>query len=208
MKYTLLSIIMSLAIFIGGCDLNAEQRIAKLQDTLVTAQSHEADIDAYIAEAEATIPKLKEAMQSDMVPADWRVKAAETLADVQEGLAKAKETKAQVSSTVRQLDTAITQAKADGQIDWTDEALIYSQGIGSIAPMLPPPYAQYVALIASALSAGLGVFARKKSTEAVEYKSKYKAHRQGTEKTAIQTPSVAATLYQNIGEARKNQGIK
>lgn len=78
------------------------------------------------------------------------------------------------------------------------------------------PYALYVEAGLTAAIGILGLFARKKANEAKASELKYKAHKQGAEKTMkevsasekAEVKAIEAKLYDNIGEARTRLGVK
>jgi uncharacterized protein YoxC len=77
------------------------------------------------------------------------------------------------------------------------------------------PYWPYVSAVLGAFSIFFGKKAKDNGDTAAEAQAKYKAHKQGVEKTMkelsasedTKVKAVETQLYSNIGEARKNVGI-
>lgn len=71
------------------------------------------------------------------------------------------------------------------------------------------PYALYVEAGLTGVIAILGLFAKKKANEAKASELKYKAHKEGAEKTMKESDTTTEmALYNNIGEARTRLGVK
>lgn len=126
--------------------------------------------------------------------------------------AKLQEETARVQPQVQDIATAVQGQELTGDelADWI--ALLQ---VGNAASTPFNPYAIPIGAGLTALSAILGAFARKKSIEADTYAKKYKAHKQGVELTMKECSAsdisrvrlIESNLYENIGEARKNNGV-
>lgn len=117
-----------------------------------------------------------------------------------------------VAPQVQDVVTAVKNQELTGNelADWI--ALLQA---GNAASTPFNPYAIPIGAGLTALSAILGAFARKKSIEADTYAKKYKAHKQGVELTMKECSAsdisrvrlIESNLYENIGEARKINGV-
>lgn len=71
------------------------------------------------------------------------------------------------------------------------------------------PYALYVEIGLTGIIAVLGLFAKRKADEAKKNGLKYQAHKAGVQKTAIELDqNKELLLYENIGKARADLGVK
>lgn len=109
---------------------------------------------------------------------------------------------------------AIRMAEYSGGDDLTTVLEAIQAGNRASGPF--NPYALYVEAGLTLGLAALGIFARRKANEAKDSELKYKAHKQGAEKTMkevsasekAEVKAIEARLYDNIGEARTRLGVK
>ena len=126
--------------------------------------------------------------------------------------AKLQEETARVVPHVAEIAKAVESQELTGDQlqDWI--ALLQA---GNAASSPFNPWTVPIGAGLTCLSAVLGLFARKKSVEADSYARKYKAHKQGVERTMkecslsdkTQVKMIESALYENIGEARKINSV-
>ena len=200
MKKLMLAVVLAVALMLGGCEEGispAEQ----IQDLTAQIENFQKQING---------------MQEVAKQVEAEIQAA-GLVD-EEAAAKLAKINADIDKAQAQMDLIATALK-NVQLTGDDAQDIIAQlQAANAASSGVNPYAAPIGAGLTALSIILGLVAKWKANEAAAAEAKYKAHKQGVEKTNIElqtmsTPSgvtpdmVAEVLYNNIGKARANNGV-
>lgn len=198
-KIVMMTIVMCVVLACAGCEEgqvtpNAMQVLAVKVETLTTK------VDGYQKE----VGDFVSLMDEDDLISDETVEKIEKIGE-------------EIDRVQPQI-TAITKAVAEAEYSGGDDLTTILEAVraGNAASGPFNPYAVPIEMGLGLVVAVLGMFAKKKSTEATEFKAKYTAHKIGVEKTMKEVSSadapeirnVETKLYDNIGEARKAVGVK
>lgn len=127
---------------------------------------------------------------------------------------------ARISSEVDRVQPQLAAiAEAVGEAEYSDAGglttVIEALQAGNKASAPFNPYSILIELGLGGAAAVAALLARKNANEASQFKAKYQAHKQGTERTRIELQATnetgareaGAQLYRNIGEARAALGV-
>lgn len=166
--------------------------------------------------------------QLDMLTAQMELVTAQAQADGildATDMAKIDQVKVEIDK-VKEGITKMAAAVASGTYNPTDDSILTilkAAQAANTATVGFNPYAPYISLALMVIIALLGIFAKKKASEAIAAEIavdaaelKYQAHKQAVEKTMKEVSlssdaavaAVETQLYNNIGDARNSLGVK
>lgn len=185
---------------LGGCDAVANVSPDRVKAFAADVNEVNDRVDIYQAVGTAAIERLRDQKQIDPNLAE-RVLSAN--ADID-----------RLQSVIASITASLQGAEFSG-----GEGIISLLEAAQSANAASAPWNPYAAPIGAALTillTILGAYAKKKSAEASALAAKYKAHKQGVEKTmklasasnVEEVKKFEAVLYDNIGQARANLGVK
>jgi len=195
----LLTSVFCLLCFVPGCDRVASIGPAAVRTFAADVNDLTIRVDAYQQAATAAIEVLQERAEIDPNAAGTVLAAN---ADID-----------RLQATFRSVAAALQGAP------YSDSGglLTLLEGAQAANAASAPwnPYAAIIAAVLTILSTALGIALKKKAADASAAVLKYKAHKQGVEKTmkevSVSTDSevikVEGVLYDNIGQARAALGV-
>ena len=140
----------------GGCGLDSAQRIAALQTALEKAQFASAEYAARLDVVLEALDAVRAQLDDPNLAGETTARIEAELADLQAKYAALKGVKQIVDKQVSDYTEILAKARAAGDVDIAKELQLYGQGVGAVAPALPPPFNAYAALAGALLTAAGG----------------------------------------------------
>ncbi|KKN73443.1 hypothetical protein LCGC14_0400180 [marine sediment metagenome] len=188
MKMLMLVVCMILAVSVAGCE--GENTTDQIKEFAVQAEKWVTSMDEY----QAAASKMLETAKTHEIVGDTIVKK----------VVKVSEEIDRVQPQVADVIAAMIRADTSGDDEVDNWVKLLQAGNQASTPWNP-----YALPATAALSLISMIWGFIKKKEAEKNRLKYKAHKQGVEKTVISMNTEAANeIYDNIGDARADLGVK
>jgi len=205
MKRPVFLLLTSVFCLLASCSCSSCSQLPTVDPNAITAftdqvEALSASVDAYQLAATAAIESLQDANAIDPAVAAATIEAN---ADID-----------QLQAMIADLTGAMQSADFSGSSGLA--ALLQAAQAANQSSTGWNPYSGLIAALLTIVSAGAGVYAKRKASEASAAILKYQAHKQGVERTmklasASEVPDVKkfeTALYDAIGDARRSLGVK